>query len=634
MKPGEKKEYILFIGTGEDKCIVQDVLSKYGSMDKTVKALEENKRYWNGLAEKVAFESGLKNFSEWMRWISLQPVFRKIYGCSFLPYHDYGKGGRGWRDLWQDCLSLILQDPSGIRSLLINNFAGVRVDGTNATIIGNKPGEFIADRNNIARVWMDHGVWPYLTTRLYIDQSGDFGLLMERQSYFCDALIFRSTKKNTFWSPEQGVQLKTQDGCVYEGTLLEHILVQHLTSFFNVGEHNMIRLEGADWNDTLDMARERGESTAFTALYGSNLLDLADLIEVASEHLGIEALEFFEEIQPLLDGIHRKADYGSIDYKRSRLSSYLKSVSHHLSGRRITIGVNELLRDLRLKGQWIFEHIRSKEFITTSKGDGFFNGYYNNEGDRVDGEFKEGVRMNLTAQVFTTMFGLATKEQVRASNMACKKYLVDPVTGGYRLNTPLGPNKLNFGRGFAFAYGEKENGATFSHMAVMYMNALYRRHFVKEGYQVFKSLFVLSNNTAVSGIYPGIPEYFNASGKGLYHYLTGSASWLLLTVLTQMYGVRGEYGDLVIEPKLVREQFNEQGKAQACAYFRGKALVVNYINPKCLEYGQYRIEKVQTSNDDVKCLSISPERIQISGNLIETLDERDLEIDIILGERV
>ena len=45
--------------------------------------------------------------------------------------------------------------------MLLGNFGGVRMDGTNATIIGSgkEAGavQFIADRNNIARVWMDHG---------------------------------------------------------------------------------------------------------------------------------------------------------------------------------------------------------------------------------------------------------------------------------------------------------------------------------------------------------------------------------------------------------------------------------------------------------------------------------------------
>ena len=118
------------------------------------------------------------------------------------------------------------------------------------------------------------------------------------------------------------------------------------------------------------------------------------------------------------------------------------------------------------------------------------------------------------------------------------KIFKGPCNWGYRLNTPLGPNQLNFGRGFAFAYGEKENSSTFSHMAVMYMNALYKRRFVKKltiSLNPFTHFLITTN---VSRIYPGIPEYFNASGKGLYSYLTGSASWLLMTVLTEMYGIR------------------------------------------------------------------------------------------------
>ena len=55
-------------------------------------------------------------------------------------------------------------DPGGVRQMVVSNYGGVRIDGTNATIIGSGQGEFIADRNGISRVWMDHGVWPFLTT--------------------------------------------------------------------------------------------------------------------------------------------------------------------------------------------------------------------------------------------------------------------------------------------------------------------------------------------------------------------------------------------------------------------------------------------------------------------------------------
>src|SRR5205085_5109345 len=132
---------------------------------------------------------------------------------SFLPDFDYGRGGRGWRDLWQDCLALLLLDPASARDQLLNNFGGFRMNGTNATIIGKKPGEFIADRNNITRVWMDHGVWPWITTELYLHQTGDLKFLLEDVAYFSD------------------------QGTAERGTVLEHILLQHLAAAQNLGPH-------------------------------------------------------------------------------------------------------------------------------------------------------------------------------------------------------------------------------------------------------------------------------------------------------------------------------------------------------------------------------------------------------------
>lgn len=76
--------------------------------------LEEVKEHWIRKVN-VAFETGSEDADNYLKWICFQPILRRIYGCSFLPYHDYGKGGRGWRDLWQDCLALLIMEPSEVR---------------------------------------------------------------------------------------------------------------------------------------------------------------------------------------------------------------------------------------------------------------------------------------------------------------------------------------------------------------------------------------------------------------------------------------------------------------------------------------------------------------------------------------
>jgi cellobiose phosphorylase len=584
LAPGEEKTYLIVLGYGSSKEELEKTARKFLSKKACTASLEATKAYWE---EKIniAYKTGSGNFDAWMHWVNFQPMLRRIYGCSFLPHHDYGRGGRGWRDLWQDCLALLLMNPSGVRDMLISNFGGVRADGTNATIIGAKQGEFIADRNNITRVWMDHGVWPFLTTDLYISQSGDLEILLNKNSYFKDPQAVRGEEKDTLWKPEDGNRLKTAEGAEYQGTILEHMLIEHLAAFYDVGGHNHIRLRGADWNDALDMAKDRGESVAFTALYGGNLEQMAELL-LQLDQKGVKKLSFLKEIELLLADNPKL--YEDIEGKKELLRKYCDTCRHTVSGELAEISASELADNLRNKAQWIKEHIRATEWLTNKEGYSWYNGYYDNNARAVEGDNENGVRMILTGQVFTIMSGTATAEQAEEIVKAADRYLYDASIGGYKLNTDFHEIKTDLGRMFGFAYGHKENGAVFAHMAVMYANALYQRGFVPEGYKVIDSLYRHCSNFEKSKIYPGIPEYFGSTGRGLYHYLTGSASWLLLTVLTEMFGVKGSRGDLLLEPKLMPEQFDEDRTARVRLTFADRRLTVVYRNRELKEFGAYK----------------------------------------------
>lgn len=596
--PGETCEYIIIEGVTEDPQTVARCIERYGSSTKAQEALGQNHAYWKQRVERIAFETADKHFDRWMHWVALQPILRKIYGNSFLPHFDYGRGGRGWRDLWQDMLALLLQDPDEVKDSLVAYFAGVRLDGSNATIINKELGEFAADRNKISRVWMDHGVWPLFTLKLYIDQTGDIEVISSETTYWRDHQIFRAKSRDTSWDSTDGYFQKTADVKIYQGSILEHILVQHLTCFCNSGEHNNMKLADADWNDLLDLANERGESVPFSAFYGRNLIDLADLLLEYARRRGVDTVQLFTELVDLA-GLNGPFDFGSPEVKQARLGEYFSRVHSAFRGIRVPVPISALAQQLRHMGEWTLAHIRKQEWIESNTGHGFFNGYYNNDGDRVDGDNEDGPRMNLTAQTFAIMSGAATSEQVARIHRSCQAILRDLHTGGYRLTTHLGPNKWNFGRGFAVVYGEKETGGAFNHMIVMYLNSLYRRGFVKEGYEVFSSIYSMASETQRAKIYPGLPEYFDKNGQGKYHYLSGSASWLLMTMLTVIFGIRGEYGDLVLHPKLVKDQFDLNGRAVASAFFRGERIVVTYENRDALDYGEYAITNITLNGQSV-----------------------------------
>lgn len=613
LAPGESRAYILILAITKTEDL-EALLARYGDAQKFAAALEQTRAYWDGKLATFAVHTGDARFDAWLRWVGVQPVLRRLCGNSFLPYHDYGRGGRGWRDLWQDQLALLLTEPAAVRPALLHNFAGVRMDGSNATIIGAALGEFKADRNNIPRVWMDHGAWPLLTTDLYIHTTGDVALLLQEQAYFKDAYTHRAQRIDPDWQPQHGTQLRAQAGEVVRGSVLEHLLVQHLTAFFNVGEHNIIRLEGADWNDGLDMAPERGESVAFTALYAGNLRRLAELV-LALAQSGVANVTLASELLPLLDTLASSVDYDSIADKQSRLCAYFDAVQSTLSGEKSPVTLHDLARDLTAKADWLAAQLRAQEWLTDAEGYSWFNGYYDNDGQRVEEDHPLGARMTLTGQVFALLGGVATDAQAAEIIRAVDRHLYDESVGGPRLNTDFGAVLHNLGRCFGFAFGHKENGALFTHMAVMYATALYRRGFVREGFRVLDGIYQHCQNFAISRMYPGLPEYITPRGRGVYPYLTGSASWYLLTLLTEVYGVQGKLGDLRLRPCLVREQFDAEGRAGVRALFAGRLLDIVYHNPARLDAGDYIIAAVTL---DGHALPITPgaevviERAQIA----------------------
>lgn len=555
LEPGGRVEYVmaLVIGMLDSS---ENTAVKYLSANVFDAQLYENKLYWKQKVN-IRFRTGDKNFDNWMYWVGIQPILRRIYGCSFLPHHDYGKGGRGWRDLWQDCLALIIMDPADVRGMLIDNFGGVRTDGTNATIIGTGRGEFIADRNGITRVWMDHAMWPFMTMDLYIRQSGDIGILSESAPYFIDRQVMRGE-----------LLLEGEPSSTSKGTVLEHLLLQNLAAFFDIGENGSMRLRGADWNDALDMAKDKGESVAFTAAYCGNYRKLAQILREFASSNG-DSVKLAKELTGLL----------GTDGGRETLMRYCDDVKNGFSGETADYSLNALAEDLEHKANVLSVQISDKEWFTDTEGFSRFNSYYDNNGRPLErnGAKDGSPAMMITGQVFTVMSGVASDEQVKEIIRSADKYLYEEKLGGYRLNTDFKEIKTDMGRMFGFAYGQKENGAVFSHMTVMYGNALYTRGFKDEGWKVIGSLYRHAADFESSKIYPGIPEYFDPKGRGVYHYLTGAASWLILTVLNEVFGVKGQFGDMKFEPGLLPEQFDENGQAGVSFEFNGKPVDITYV---------------------------------------------------------
>ncbi|HEY5583529.1 MAG TPA: cellobiose phosphorylase [Ruminiclostridium sp.] len=597
LKPGEKKRYIIIEGiTDNFEDIEAWATKKYNSIDKIEAALEETKLFWQDYVDSVKFEFPDKELNKFLKWVNFQPFLRKVFGSSYLPDYGYGTGKRYWRELWQDLLAIIMADPYGTKADIMNNYNGVKLDGSNATLVGDNPGEF-AHRSGLGRTWSDHGVWPYFATRLFLDLTGDLDVLFEKAPYFKDHISRRGKGTDPTWTESYGLKQKTVTGEIYYGTVLEHLLVQNLTSFYNVGTHNITLLEAGDWDDTMDMAREHGETVQFTAFYAANLLGLCECLEKLHNE-GVGEIELCEEMVVLLDRLpdQAKIEYGDHKQKQGRLQHYYDLLDNGLSGKLIKIDINSMVEDLKAKAESVIELINSQEFIKVDNEYSFYNAYYTDTSRMLGGKNEAGsVNISLTPQAYMMILGLTGQDRAREIQKSVNKYLRNEF-GGYILRSDHKEQGLIdiMGRGFGLAFKTRENGGQYNHMAVKYMNGLYTNNLVKEGYEVFSTITGFCMNSEKSRIFPGVPASIDSkSSRGSYNYLTGSGSWLIFSIITEIFGIKSNLGDLNIYPKLVKEQFNGESEIKVHFIYLEKKITMKVKNEQKLDWGEYRVGQVK-----------------------------------------
>ena len=579
IKPNEKFSYIIIQGISDNETEMSNWKEKYGDLKKAKKVLDKTLKYWHNYTGTIKYSTPDTDFVKWSRWVIYQVKARQVYGNSFLPDFGYGRGGRGWRDLWQDLLSIFLVDPESARTEILNNFKGVRIDGSNATIIGSKSGEFIADRNNVARSWCDHGAWPAFVLNFYIQQTGDYDILFEQLPYWKDQFTSRTKvllDKN--WNNQTSKWQLDNKQEIYKGSVFEHILIQQLSAFYNVGEHNILLLEGADWNDTYDMAREKGESIGFYGFYSKNLKDLVGSLKELLKN-GVKHIDLLDELIVLLDRLpsQQDIDYSSAEAKQNLLNVYFDIVRFNVKGERTSVNIENLILDLDAKSNHISELISDQEWIVIDSERGYFNGHYDNLGEAVDGQKETGIQMDLTTQVMSIMHGIASEEQILKILNAAGDFLQDDKSKGYRLCKPFKNLDLNLGRLTGFVYGYKEHGSKWMQQNIMLAYGLFTQNFSSPALDVIQDVYQLSTNSGVSKIFPGVPSYFEPGDRGAYAYLSGSSAWLILTLTTQLFGVRGENGNLCLDPKLNFTHFDFENKTSIQLTFRNKVIQVNYM---------------------------------------------------------
>ena len=89
--------------------------------------------------------------------------------------------------------------------------------------------------------------------------------------------------------------------------------------------------------------------------------------------------------------------------------------------------------------------------------------------------------------------------------------------------------------------------------------------------------------------------------------------------------LRGEMGDLLFDPKLLKEQFDSDGNASLNLQFAGKNFCIQYHNPQGLDFDAYKVGTIVVNGEE---MAAGSDRIALSK--IQKMDDGKQTVDITL----
>jgi len=626
IEPGSSARFVVINGISRDCSKTEDVINKYDYAS-ALEQLNILNNFWNERTSRVTITTGHEDFNLlWNRWWCYQLSMRYWFGNTGHPQFDYGSDFAGWRDFWQDMMAATVIDPVGLEKRTFHTLEGIRLDGTNATRFFARTKEFGSDELN--GLWCDHPYWTTQTVLLLVNFLGDPNFLFRSDiAYFRDCYRDRGEKKELSWPRGYIERQKTTGGEVYKGTVLEHLLVQLLTMFYDTGKNNLLKQKRADWNDAVDQVK--GENVTFSLGLAMDCNDLADFLENLEKRTGLKEIEIFRELADLIENVPEEDIIdSSYDVRQRKLINYLEYVNGEISGEKTSIPLNQVVNDLRAKAKATI--INVNKIAWTGE---YYTGYLHSDGKAVDGIFVPHAtkKANPTTEDFVMMLMPQTwslfsgaSDEIGKTDDILKivwKILADKEVGGLKLNYPpyLKFDK-NVGRITGFAPGTKENNAIFCHANLFMVLALLKRRRADEAYKIFSGINPLNHPQEILRTGPWIPEYYissdnpNWAGRGEYPLLTASAGWTRYVFQNYFFGVRGELDGLKIDPCLPAvPEFRE---TSLTIHFRKAFYKINFHNP--------HLKK----NAAVKTITVDGK--QIEGSLLKPFKDGEHTVEVFL----
>ncbi|WP_118974289.1 GH36-type glycosyl hydrolase domain-containing protein [Taibaiella koreensis] len=238
--PGEKKEIIFQLGSGDSDQSVKELLQQPLDHDTAVAALEAVKAYWShllGAVQVTTPDPALNLLAN--GWLLYQTISSRLLARSGF----YQSGGAfGFRDQLQDVLALLHTAPSMAKDQLLLNASRQFIQGDVQHWWHPPEGRGVRTRCSDDLLWL-----PFVLVQ-YVSVTGDKDILNELVP-FLEGRALHAGEDSLYDLPGTSDQASS---------LYEHC-VRSIKLSLRFGQHGLPLMGSGDWNDGMDQVGHNGQ---------------------------------------------------------------------------------------------------------------------------------------------------------------------------------------------------------------------------------------------------------------------------------------------------------------------------------------------------------------------------------------
>ncbi len=380
----------------------------------------------------------------------------------------------------------------------------------------------------------DDLLWlPYAVLE-YIEYTGDYGILNERENY----LVAEELKENeqdrvNFYKSEYDMQ---ENIIKNEGATIFNHCMRAINRSLRFGENGLPLMKSGDWNDGMNRVgnEEKGESVWLGFFLYDILTRFIDLIDYESQFTK-QTCGASKEVAIAMNGDSHKEEVKVEFIQDVNEFDYLEEKEKF---NRIASKLKDVLNSAGWDGRW-------------------YKRAFTDDGSEIGSIKSEECKIDSVVQSWSVISGAGDEEKRMLAIKSAEDYLIDSQNNLIKLLTPA-LDKLDLGYISSYAKGLRENGGQYTHAAIWLIIAetmLGKNNKAMEMYKIINPVehSLTKEKADKYKVEPYVVEADIASegdiaGRGGWTWYTGSSSWLYKLQIEYILGIKIKKGILKLEP--------------------------------------------------------------------------------------